>query len=63
MFSYVLRSYDITTEDGYILKVFRIPAEKNAPEPKEKTNKPVIFLQHGVLVNKLLTNSISLGFL
>ncbi|XP_050684282.1 uncharacterized protein LOC126979114 [Leptidea sinapis] len=36
-YGYTVEEYEVTTEDGYILKIFRIPG-----------NGPVIFLQHGL---------------
>lgn len=42
--------HKITTQDGYILKVFRIPGKTaTADAPLEGTNKKVVFMQHGIL--------------
>ncbi|NXR99857.1 LIPM Lipase, partial [Oxylabes madagascariensis] len=56
--------YEVTTEDGYILGVFRIPAGRN----RQKTGKkPAVLLHHGVFsdsthwISNLPNNS--LGFL
>lgn len=66
---YACEEHFVTTDDGYILGVFRIPAGRNEPPPApgSKTAKPVAFLQHGLLdssytwVNNFPTQS--LGFL
>ena len=40
----------VTTEDGYKLKIFRIPGDKNENIPDEKRNAfPPVLLQHGIL--------------
>ena len=39
----------MTTEDGYILKVFRIVGDSEVSRLGEGKPKPVVFLQHGVL--------------
>lgn len=36
---YPIESHEVTTEDGYILTLHRIP----------NPNKPVVFLQHGLM--------------
>lgn len=38
---YPLETHSVTTEDGYILGMFRIPPRK--------VNSPVVLLQHGLL--------------
>ncbi|XP_037904460.1 lipase 3-like [Hermetia illucens] len=43
---YPLEEHSVVTEDGYILTVHRIPYAKNN---KAVENKPVVFLQHGLL--------------
>lgn len=43
---YRIQTYKVTTRDGYILTLFRIPGALT--EPKNQT-KPVIFLQHGLI--------------
>ena len=43
---YQFQSYNVTTEDGYILTLYRIPAAKGKPIVP---GKPVVFLQHGLL--------------
>jgi len=42
---YPVEQYDVTTEDGYILTIFRIPYGKGQ-QPAD--NKPIIFIQHGL---------------
>ncbi|NXO87959.1 LIPM Lipase, partial [Sitta europaea] len=55
--------YEVTTEDGYILGVFRIPAARNS---QNTGKKPAVLLHHGVLgdathwISNLPNNS--LGF-
>ncbi|NXY62248.1 LIPM Lipase, partial [Callaeas wilsoni] len=56
--------YEVTTEDGYILGVFRIPAGRNS---KNTGKKPAVLLHHGVLADSIhwisnLPNN-SLGFI
>ncbi|NWX32542.1 LICH hydrolase, partial [Notiomystis cincta] len=56
--------YEVTTEDGYILGVFRIPAGRNS---NDTGKKPAVLLHHGVLsdsahwISNLPSNS--LGFI
>ena len=50
---YPLSSYHVTTEDGYILKLYRISGGKNSKsEPKNQNEKKVVFMQHGLFVKK-----------
>ncbi|XP_005048431.1 PREDICTED: lysosomal acid lipase/cholesteryl ester hydrolase-like isoform X2 [Ficedula albicollis] len=56
--------YEVTTEDGYILGVFRIPAGRNS---QNTGKKPAVLLHHGILSDSIhwisnLPNN-SLGFI
>ncbi|KAF4789645.1 Lipase member M [Turdus rufiventris] len=55
--------YEVTTEDGYILAVYRIPAGRNS---QNTGKKPAVLLHHGILADSIqwisnLPNN-SLGF-
>jgi lysosomal acid lipase/cholesteryl ester hydrolase len=43
---YPVEQYDVTSEDGYISYIFRIPRGRN--ETTNQQNKPVVFMQHGL---------------
>jgi pimeloyl-ACP methyl ester carboxylesterase len=43
---YPAEQYSVTTKDGYILPLYRIPSGKTAPE--SNTTRPVVYLQHGL---------------
>jgi len=45
-YGFPVELHDVTTEDGYILTLHRIPHGRNE---SKIGNKPVIFLQHGFL--------------
>ena len=48
-YKYPVQSHFITTRDGYILNVFRIPGPKGEPlEEALKQNRPVVLVQHGL---------------
>ncbi|NXC31477.1 LIPM Lipase, partial [Campylorhamphus procurvoides] len=61
---YPSEEYEVTTEDGYILAVFRIPAGRNS---QNTGKRPAVFLQHAFLgdathwISNMPNNS--LGFL
>ena len=43
---YTFEAHNVTTADGYILTLYRIPCKKGQPITP---GKPVAFLQHGLL--------------
>lgn len=45
---YPAEEHDVVTEDGYKLKVHRIP---DSPLSSNKRNKKVVFLQHGIIAS------------
>lgn len=45
---YPVESHEVTTEDGYILTLHRIPYGRDQTQGSDK-KRPVIFLQHGLL--------------
>lgn len=47
--NYSVETHYVTTEDGYILAIHRIP--KSPVSPVTKKNKPVVFLMHGILLD------------
>lgn len=47
-YGYPVETHKVTTEDGYILTVHRIPNGLNAP-PAPPEGRPVMWLQHGLL--------------
>ncbi|NXK96007.1 LIPM Lipase, partial [Formicarius rufipectus] len=61
---YPSEEYEVTTEDGYILAVFRIPAGRNN---QNTGKKPAVLLHHGILADSIhwISNMPvhSLGFL
>jgi pimeloyl-ACP methyl ester carboxylesterase len=69
-YGFVTETHTVTTVDGYILTLFRIPGAKNETASHLRTpdaaSKPVMFFQHGFLDNAdtWITNTpdITLGF-
>jgi len=47
-YGYPVETHKVTTADGYILTVHRIPNGKNAP-PAPDEGRPVVWVQHGLL--------------
>merc|ERR1712002_544243 len=64
---YPAETHQVTTEDGYILTLHRIPYAKNTRHQGDDTKRPVVFLQHGLLCSSadwvLSTPSKALGFI
>lgn len=50
-YGYPCKEYDIKTEDGYKIKIHRIPNSPNLKRQYKNNEKPVIFLQHGFLAS------------
>jgi len=46
---YPIEEHFVHTNDGYIITVHRIRAGRNQYKSMSKSNKPVVFLQHGLL--------------
>ncbi|GLV35381.1 Lipase 4 [Carabus blaptoides fortunei] len=46
-YGYPVEEHSVTTEDGYILSMYRIPHAKSGPSH----NRPVVYIQHGFLSN------------
>lgn len=46
---YPFESYSVTTEDGYILNLFRIP-----PPIGSESNAQPVFLQHGIATSSVV---------
>lgn len=49
-FGYKAEQHNLTTSDGYILQIFRIPKGKFHYQ-EEGNGKPVILLEHGLLAS------------
>ena len=51
IYRYPVETHYVTTEDGYILTVFRIPGPRGESlETAKAGNKKVLLYQHGILV-------------
>lgn len=49
-YGYDVFSYNVTTDDGYILTVFRITGGRKSPSVV-RGGKPVVMLHHGLLTS------------
>ncbi|KAF5299394.1 hypothetical protein FQR65_LT19516 [Abscondita terminalis] len=60
---YHVETYEVTTEDGYILTIYRIPSKDY--ERNNKTVKKPILLNHGITMNSgsFLLNRKPLAFM
>ncbi|XP_049938991.1 lipase 3-like [Schistocerca serialis cubense] len=47
-YGYPVETYEVTTEDGYVLTMFRIPYGKKSPLT-EGERRPAVLLQHGLM--------------
>jgi len=45
---YASETYLVTSQDGYILPIYRIPRAKNEAPTTPPVKKPVVYLQHGL---------------
>ncbi|KAJ8985385.1 hypothetical protein NQ317_007542, partial [Molorchus minor] len=52
-YGYPLESYEITTEDGYILTVHRIPHGKDGSQKTEDLDRPPILLMHPLVCSSI----------
>lgn len=61
-YGYLFESYEVNTDDGYILTLFRIPGKRGGKAAKKK---PVVFFQHGLidLADTWIVNDDAPGFL
>ena len=59
---YLFESHKVTTDDGYILSLFRVPGKKGEKGIKAK---PIVFMQHGLidLADTWIMNDDAPGFL
>lgn len=48
---YPCEVHTVTTPDGYILKLFRIPHSPRGPPPPVNETRPVVYLMHGLLMS------------
>ena len=48
-YGYSFEEYELTTNDGYILNLWRIPGKLNSKKKFLEKEKEVILLQHGLL--------------
>ncbi len=50
MYGYPVESHKVTTDDGYVLTMHRIPHGKNEAN-KGTRERPVVYLQHGLFAS------------
>lgn len=65
-FGYPLETHTVTTKDGYILTVHRIPHGKAGHENSRFKKRPPVLLQHGLMscsIDWVLRANISLGLM
>ena len=48
-YGYNLQEHQVQTPDGYILSVHRVSQEESSESAQKQRNRPVIFLQHGLM--------------
>jgi lysosomal acid lipase/cholesteryl ester hydrolase len=59
IWGYVHEEHVVLTKDGYLLGLHRIPAKKSetSQRPGTSTGKPVVYLHHGLLMNRCVNPS------
>lgn len=54
IFGYIYEEHVVTTGDGYLLGLHRLPSKKNQQETISSPGKPVVYLHHGLLTSSEL---------